>query len=80
MTDMLAWPNCAKGAATVTASALRVRAGPGLQYPQVGRLLAAGETVTVWAALPEWWLVQAADGITGWCSAKYLHAESELQP
>lgn len=80
MTNALDIPNCAKGAATVTASALRVRSGPGLQYPQTGRLLAQGETVTVWAAPPDWWIVQAADGLTGWASAKYLQPVSELVP
>jgi uncharacterized protein YraI len=78
--NALAIPNCAKGTATVTATALRVRAGPGLQHPQAGRLLAQGETVTVWAAPPDWWIVQAADGLTGWASAKYLQPVSELQP
>ena len=77
MTDALDIPNCAKGRATVTATSLRVRSGPGTQYGQAG-LLAHNETVTVWAALPEWWLVQAADGITGWCSAEFLRAVGQL--
>ena len=76
--DALSIPNCAKGTAEVTASSLRVRAGPGVTHEQAGRMLLQGELVTVWAAGGEWWIVQAADGTTGWSSAAYLRAVGEL--
>jgi len=66
------------GQATVTATALRVRGGPGSSYAQVGRLLAQGETVDVWAVNGVWWLVQAADGLTGWSHSEWLRAVGEL--
>ncbi len=72
-------PTSAKGSATVTATTLNVRAEPSLTAPVVGKL-ARGEVVDVWAAPPDWWIVQAADGLTGWASAKYLQPVSELQP
>lgn len=78
MIDGLTLPNCAKGRATVTASALRVRAGPGAQFAQVGRMLPQGEAVTVWAAGGDWWIVQADDGLAGWCSAEYLEPVGAL--
>ena len=78
MTDALDIPNCAKGTAIVTATSLRVRAGPGASYAQIGRLLARGEVVDVWAAGGVWWLVQAADGLTGWSHSEYLAVVGEL--
>lgn len=79
MTNMLEWPNCCKGAAMVTANALRVRSGPGTDYSQIGRLLGQAERVDVWAVLGLWWLVQAADGLTGWSHSEYLRAVGELR-
>lgn len=77
--NMLAWPNCAKGAATVTADTLNVRQAGSTASLVVGKL-ARGTTVDVWCVVGDWYLVQTADGITGWCSAAWLHAIEELRP
>jgi len=79
MTNMLEWPNCAKGRAVVTADTLNVRADHSTDSPVVGKL-ARGTSVTVWCVVGDWYLIQTADGLTGWCSAVWLHATKELQP
>jgi N-acetylmuramoyl-L-alanine amidase len=78
--DPLSLPHACKGQAEVTASALRVRGGPGPGYAQIGRLLVRGEVVDVWAAGGVWWLVQAADGLTGWSHSEWLQAVGTLRP
>lgn len=76
---MMAWPNCAKGRAVVTATTLNVRSGNGTSFSIIGKL-AYGAVVDVWAVLAGWYLVQASNGMTGWCSSQYLRLSEELQP
>ena len=65
--DALTLPHMAHGEADCTAKVLNVREEPSLQAKVIGSLM-AGQRVTVWAAGSPWWLVQAADGLTGWAS------------
>jgi N-acetylmuramoyl-L-alanine amidase len=81
--NALEWPNCAKGTATVTADTLNVRADRSTESAILGKL-ARGTAVTVWAVATgvaggDWYLIQTADGLTGWCSAVWLHASEALQ-
>ena len=70
-------PFCAKGQAVVTADTLNVRAGYSTQYEIVGKL-ARATIVTVWAVGQDWFLVQDANGLTGWCSSAYLRVIDQL--
>jgi len=70
-------PLCAKGQAVVTADTLNVRAGYDIKYAVVGKL-ARDTVVTVWAVGRDWFLVQDANGLTGWCSSAYLRVIDQL--
>jgi len=70
MLDGMTIPNCAKGTARPTVN-LNVRAEPGPQYAKLG-MIPQGETVTVWAVVNGWAIVQTASGLTGWASRAYL--------
>jgi len=60
---------------TVTAEALHVRQGPGVQYASMG-LLAKGTIVTVTArsSAGDWLQVQRPEGDSGWVAAMYVEA------
>ena len=75
--DALTLPHMAHGEADCTVKVLNVREGPSLQAKIIGSLT-AGQRVTVWAAGKPWWLVQAADGLTGWAYGEYLKPVKEL--
>jgi uncharacterized protein (TIGR02594 family) len=64
----------------VTASALNVRHGPGLQYQVIG-LLVKDTTVPGYETSPDgyWTQVLLEDGRMGWCSLKYLDMISGTQ-
>lgn len=70
MLDGLTIPNCAKGLATVNADKLLVRSKP-VTGAVVGSLPRGG-TVTIWAVVDGWAIVQNAAGLTGWSSVRYL--------
>jgi hypothetical protein len=70
MLDGLTIPNCAKGTATAKAK-LNVRPAPQPTGAVLGQL-AVAETVTVWAVVNGWAIVQTASGLTGWASMAYL--------
>lgn len=54
----------------VSASALRIRSGPGTHFPQVG-ILRQGDRVRIIDDLDDW--VHVAKGsVTGWSSARYI--------
>ncbi|MBM3150753.1 MAG: TIGR02594 family protein [Chloroflexi bacterium] len=57
----------------VTANALSVRAGPGTQFRITG-YVRLNDTVEVFEASPDglWKKVRTPEGLTGWCSARYL--------
>lgn len=59
--------------ATVTASRLNVRRGPGTQHPVIGSL-PQGTRVAVQEQRGEWWRVQAGR-LTGWVARQYLRVE-----
>ena len=73
----LEWPFCAKGRATVTADTLNVRAERSTSSAILGKL-ARGASVTVWAVVGDWYLVQDVTGVTGWCSSVWLRVDGEL--
>ena len=75
--DALTLPHMAHGEADCTVQVLNVREEPSLQAKIIGSLT-AGQRVTVWAAGSPWWLVQAADGLTGWAYGEYLKPVKEL--
>ena len=81
MTDAsaaLTLPHCAKGGATAATSGLRVRAAP-LTGAILGSLV-YNQVVDVWAVERDWALVQAGNGLTGWCSLEYLTVIGTLTP
>lgn len=53
---------------------LRVRSGPGVEYPQIGRLLEGDEVILVSPRSTDrtrtylWWRVRLADGTLGWAA------------
>jgi len=75
--DALSLPHCAHGVATSTA-VLNVRADASIKS-QVRGQLQVGQAVTVWAIVGDWVLVQADDGLTGWCARSYL-VLGEMRP
>ena len=75
--DALTLPHMAHGEADCTVEVLNVREDPSLQAKVIGSLR-VGQRVTVWAAGKSWWLVQAADGLTGWAYGEYLKPVKEL--
>jgi hypothetical protein len=75
--DALTLPFMAHGEADCTTKVLHVREEPSLQAKIIGSLV-AGQRVTVWAAGKPWWLVQAADGLTGWAYGEYLKPVKDL--
>jgi hypothetical protein len=77
MFDGMTIPHCAKGEATTT-ERLNVRDAPKIAGKSFG-ILAAGETVTIWAVVEGWAIVQAAGGLTGWASMAYLTPMGELR-
>ncbi|HEY8342866.1 MAG TPA: SH3 domain-containing protein [Calditerricola sp.] len=60
--------------ATVTASSLNVRSGPGTQYAVI-RSIPKGTRVTVLEQLGSWWRVQAGN-LIGWVASAYLRVET----
>ncbi|HEY8341664.1 MAG TPA: N-acetylmuramoyl-L-alanine amidase, partial [Calditerricola sp.] len=60
--------------ATVTASRLNVRSGPGTQYAVIGSL-PNGTRVTVLEERTGWWRVQTGS-LTGWVASQYLRADT----
>lgn len=59
------------GTATVTASSLRIRGGPGTRYEVVGSLQ-TGDSVTVLLRQDGWSRIRTAGGVIGWVSTPYL--------
>jgi hypothetical protein len=76
MLDGMTIPNCAKGTARTT-DRLHVRDAPKVSGLSLG-ILAAGETVTIWAVAEGWAIVQSAKGLTGYASMGYLTPVGEL--
>ena len=62
-------------ALVVTADALNVRAGPGVQYERTGRLM-SGAHVNGWHQAGNWVLVTSGD-VAGWCSKKWVEVSNE---
>lgn len=54
----------------ITADSLNVREGPATRHPAVG-VLPKGARVRRLESIPDWYRVQADDGLTGWISAKF---------
>ena len=77
-TDLLTSPHCCHGRATADTSGLRVRTAP-LTGAILGSLV-YNQIVDVWAVERDWALVQAENGLTGWCSLEYLTIIGELTP
>ena len=75
--DALTLPHMAHGTATAKATGLRVRAAPHTQAVILGQLRQA-ETVTVWAVVNGWAIVQTDAGLTGWASMAYLAVNGTL--
>ncbi|KAI7265877.1 hypothetical protein KC345_g8374 [Hortaea werneckii] len=61
------------GPATVTATSLRIRGGPGTRYEVVGSLQ-TGDSVTVLLRQDGWSRIRTAGGAAGWVSTAYLSA------
>lgn len=59
------------GTATVTASSLRLRGGPGTGHEVVGSLQ-SGDKVTILLRQGEWSRVRTAGGTVGWVASEYL--------
>lgn len=68
--DGLTLPHCAHGTATANV-VLNVREGMGTGSRRLGQLQ-PGQSVTVWAVDGAWAIVQAENGLTGWCAVSYL--------
>lgn len=69
--DALTLPHMAHGTAIVR-DRLNVRADPTTAAKVLG-VLVPGELVDVWALADGWAIVQAVNGLTGWCAAAYLN-------
>ena len=63
------------GKARVTEDAVRVRELPDLSSTVLG-YLAVGDVVDVWAEQGLWWVVQTANGLTGWAFSKFMVLEA----
>jgi uncharacterized protein YgiM (DUF1202 family) len=77
--DPIAWPHCAHGEAVVMGDKLNVRETPSLNGRVAGQML-TGTTVTVWAVVGDWMLIQDQAGLTGYSARRYLAVVGELIP
>ena len=59
--------------ATVTASALNIRAGAGTNYSVINKVYSGNTVKVVEANSNGWYRVQLSSGSTGWCNGKYLN-------
>lgn len=68
------------GTVAIRGNNLRVRMGPGTEYPVVGKV-AKGSTVVILkrSTNGQWYQVQAEDGLKGFCAAKFVRL-SALTP
>ncbi|OBZ16283.1 hypothetical protein A8L34_26745 [Bacillus sp. FJAT-27264] len=65
--------NSMNAKATVTASSLRIRSGPGTSYSALGSLKAQ-DTVTILQRQNGWLKIRTASGDTGWVSDQYIRS------
>ncbi|NOY98971.1 MAG: TIGR02594 family protein [Chloroflexi bacterium] len=74
-------PEPAAGQYRVTAYALYVREGPGTRYKALGYLSRDDVVVAISSSADgNWKQVRRADGLSGWCSGKYLFGLDDTVP
>ncbi len=69
---VIAPPSITSGRVLVTVPALKVRSGPGTQYPAIGTVW--GDMVlNVYGLAPDWVYVMTPSGGFGWLSERYIN-------